>query len=84
MLCVWPVLGLEGSNARFSSFLLRISHVRDFITKYQGPEGSIPFTLTTSLPFQELRDETLTLEEAKLQNAVVVQRLQKMTNLSDS
>ncbi|NXN10447.1 UBX2A protein, partial [Indicator maculatus] len=55
----------------------RISHVRDFITKYQGSEGSVPFTLTTSLPFQELRNETLTLEEAKLQNAVVVQRLQK-------
>ncbi|NWI95854.1 UBX2A protein, partial [Pitta sordida] len=57
----------------------RISHVRDFITKYQGSEGSVPFTLTTSLPFQELQDETLTLEEAKLQNAVVVQRLRKTT-----
>ncbi|XP_025923871.1 LOW QUALITY PROTEIN: UBX domain-containing protein 2A [Apteryx rowi] len=57
----------------------RISHVRDFIAKYQGSEGRVPFTLTTSLPFQELRDETLTLEEAKLQNAVVVQRLQKTT-----
>ncbi|NXU32962.1 UBX2A protein, partial [Thalassarche chlororhynchos] len=57
----------------------RISHVRDFITKYQGSEGSVPFTLTTSLPFRELRDETLTLEEAKLQNAVVVQRLRKTT-----
>ncbi|KFU97584.1 UBX domain-containing protein 2A [Pterocles gutturalis] len=57
----------------------RISHVRDFITKYQGSQGSAPFTLTTSLPFRELRDETLTLEEAKLQNAVVVQRLQKKT-----
>ncbi|XP_057283614.1 UBX domain-containing protein 2A isoform X3 [Pezoporus wallicus] len=58
---------------------LRISHVRDFITKYQGSEGSVPFTLTTSLPFRELRDETLTLQEAKLQNAVVVQRLWKTT-----
>ncbi|NXU66618.1 UBX2A protein, partial [Horornis vulcanius] len=57
----------------------RISHVRDFITKYQGSEGSVPFTLTTSLPFRELQDETLTLEEAKLQNAVVVQRLRKTT-----
>ncbi|XP_072714525.1 UBX domain-containing protein 2A [Ciconia boyciana] len=57
----------------------RISHVRDFITKYQGREGSVPFTLTTSLPFRELQDETLTLEEAKLQNAVVVQRLRKTT-----
>ncbi|NXJ76953.1 UBX2A protein, partial [Trogon melanurus] len=57
----------------------RISHIRDFITKYQGSEGNVPFTLTTSLPFQELQDETLTLEEAKLQNAVVVQRLRKTT-----
>lgn len=63
----------------FSFSLLRISHVRDFITKYQGSEGSVPFTLTTSLPFRELQDETLTLEEAKLQNAVVVQRLRKTT-----
>lgn len=63
----------------FVFFLLRISHVRDFIMKYQGSERSVPFTLTTSLPFRELRDETLTLEEAKLQNAVVVQRLQKTT-----
>ncbi|KFP24176.1 UBX domain-containing protein 2A, partial [Colius striatus] len=57
----------------------RISHVRDFITKYQGSERSLPFTLTTSLPVRELQDETLTLEEAKLQNAVVVQRLSKTT-----
>ncbi|TFK08599.1 B- and T-lymphocyte attenuator [Platysternon megacephalum] len=55
----------------------RISHVRDFITKYQGSQGSVPFSLTTSLPFLELLDETLTLEEANLQNAVIVQRLQK-------
>ncbi|NXX89370.1 UBX2A protein, partial [Centropus bengalensis] len=57
----------------------RISHIRDFIMKYQGAAGSVPFTLTTSLPFRELRDETLTLAEAKLQNAVVVQRLWKTT-----
>ncbi|XP_035177915.1 UBX domain-containing protein 2A [Oxyura jamaicensis] len=57
----------------------RISHVRDFITKYQGSERRVPFTLTTSLPFRELQDETLTLQEAKLQNAVVVQRLRKTT-----
>ncbi|XP_032640763.1 UBX domain-containing protein 2A isoform X2 [Chelonoidis abingdonii] len=57
----------------------RISHVRDFITKYQGSQGSVPFSLTTSLPFLELLDETLTLGEANLQNAVIVQRLQKTT-----
>lgn len=47
--------------------------------QYQGVEGSVPFTLTTSLPFLELQDETLSLEEANLQNAVIVQRRQKTT-----
>uniref|UniRef100_A0ABM5GL45 UBX domain-containing protein 2A n=1 Tax=Pogona vitticeps TaxID=103695 RepID=A0ABM5GL45_9SAUR len=55
----------------------RISHVRDFITNYQGQPGRNPFMLTTSLPFRELLDESLTLEEANLKNAVIVQRLIK-------
>ncbi|XP_039201823.1 UBX domain-containing protein 2A isoform X4 [Crotalus tigris] len=53
----------------------RISHIRDFIIDYQRHQGRRPFTLTTSLPFQELLNESLTLEEANLKNAVVVQRL---------
>lgn len=57
----------------------RISHIRDFITSFQGPQGRCPFTLTTSLPFWELLDESLTLEEANLKNAVIVQRLKKDT-----
>ncbi|KAJ6631750.1 hypothetical protein lerEdw1_014645, partial [Lerista edwardsae] len=57
----------------------RIRHVRDFITSFQGPQGRCPFTLTTSLPFWELLDESLTLEEANLKNAVIVQRLKKDT-----
>ncbi|XP_042301884.1 UBX domain-containing protein 2A [Sceloporus undulatus] len=56
----------------------RISHVRDFITTYQGHQGRSPFILTTSLPFRELLNESLTLEEADLKNAVVVQRLKTM------
>ncbi|XP_053236836.1 UBX domain-containing protein 2A isoform X1 [Podarcis raffonei] len=55
----------------------RIWHVRDFIANYQGHQGRSPFTLTTSLPFHELLNESLTLEEANLKNAVVVQRLKK-------
>ncbi|XP_029451863.1 UBX domain-containing protein 2A [Rhinatrema bivittatum] len=55
----------------------RISQVRDFIERVQGCGGNFPFTLTTSLPLRELLDETLTLEEAHLQNAVLVQRIQK-------
>ncbi|KAM6458916.1 UBX domain-containing protein 2A isoform 2-T2 [Liasis olivaceus] len=53
----------------------RISHIRDFIIDYQRHQGRRPFTLTTSLPFRELLNESLTLEEANLKNAVVVQRL---------
>nr|XP_056712738.1 UBX domain-containing protein 2A [Euleptes europaea] len=55
----------------------RISHIRDFIINYPGSHGRSPFTLTTSLPFRELLDESLTLEEAHLKNVVVVQRLKK-------
>lgn len=55
----------------------RISHIKDFIEKYQGPQRSPPFSLATALPFLKLLDETLTLEEADLQNAVIIQRLKK-------
>ncbi|XP_038607136.1 UBX domain-containing protein 2A [Tachyglossus aculeatus] len=57
----------------------RVSHVRDFIRKYQGSARNVPFTLRTALPFLKLLDETLTLEEAELQNAVVIQRAEKTT-----
>ncbi|KAF7239420.1 UBX domain-containing protein 2A [Varanus komodoensis] len=57
----------------------RISHVRDFITNYDRQQGRSPFMLTTSLPFRELLNESLTLEQANLKNAVVVQRLKKDT-----
>lgn len=59
----------------FVLFHFRISHIRDFIIDYQRHQGRRPFTLTASLPFQELLNESLTLEEANLKNAVVVQRL---------
>ncbi|XP_031805433.1 UBX domain-containing protein 2A isoform X1 [Sarcophilus harrisii] len=54
----------------------RVSHVRDFIRKYEGPQRSRPFTLVTALPGLRLLDDALTLEEAELQNAVVIQRRQ--------
>ncbi|XP_039094205.1 UBX domain-containing protein 2A isoform X1 [Hyaena hyaena] len=54
----------------------RISHIKDFIEKYQGSQRSPPFSLATALPSLRLLDETLTLEEADLQNAVIIQRLQ--------
>ncbi|XP_008847067.1 UBX domain-containing protein 2A isoform X1 [Nannospalax galili] len=55
----------------------RVSHIKDFIEKYQGSQRSPPFCLATALPFLRLLDETLTLEEADLQNAVIIQRLKK-------
>ncbi|XP_069330965.1 UBX domain-containing protein 2A-like [Eulemur rufifrons] len=55
----------------------RVSHIKDFIEQYHGSQRSPPFSLATALPFLKLLDETLTLEEAALQNAVVIQRLQK-------
>ncbi|XP_077008335.1 UBX domain-containing protein 2A isoform X1 [Tamandua tetradactyla] len=55
----------------------RVSHIKDFIEKYQGPQRSAPFSLATGPPALRLLDETLTLEEADLQNAVIIQRLQK-------
>ncbi|XP_067098028.1 UBX domain-containing protein 2A isoform X1 [Osmerus mordax] len=50
----------------------RISDVQDFVSRCQrnGP----PFILTTSLPFRELLEEELSLEEADLAHAVIVQR----------
>ncbi|XP_016040890.1 UBX domain-containing protein 2A isoform X2 [Erinaceus europaeus] len=57
----------------------RVSHIKDFIEKYQGSQRSPPFSLATALPSLKLLDEALTLEEAHLQNAVIIQRLQKTT-----
>ncbi|XP_069461975.1 UBX domain-containing protein 2A [Ambystoma mexicanum] len=62
----------------------RISHVREFIERIQRSGGRVPFTLTTSPPLHEPLDEKLTLEEARLQNAVLVQRLQKSQTLRTS
>ncbi|XP_023612217.1 UBX domain-containing protein 2A isoform X2 [Myotis lucifugus] len=57
----------------------RISHIKDFIEKYQGSQRSPPFSLATALPCLRLLDEALTLEEADLQNAVIIQRLHRTT-----
>ncbi|XP_061602516.1 UBX domain-containing protein 2A [Cololabis saira] len=50
----------------------RIADVQDFVARCQ--RSCPPFTLTTSLPFRELSDKELSLEEADLANAVIVQR----------
>nr|AAI43299.1 UBXN2A protein [Homo sapiens] len=61
----------------------RVSHIKDFIEKYQGSQRSPPFSLATALPVLRLLDETLTLEEADLQNAVIIQRLQKTASFRE-
>ncbi|CAI5683275.1 unnamed protein product [Oreochromis niloticus] len=50
----------------------RIADVHDFVSRCQ--RSCPPFVLTTSLPFRELTDKELSLEEADLANAVIVQR----------
>uniref|UniRef100_A0A8C7XUQ2 UBX domain protein 2A n=1 Tax=Oryzias sinensis TaxID=183150 RepID=A0A8C7XUQ2_9TELE len=50
----------------------RILDVYDFVARCQ--RNCPPFTLTTSLPAQELSHRDLTLEEADLAHAVIVQR----------
>ncbi|XP_053565611.1 UBX domain-containing protein 2A isoform X2 [Bombina bombina] len=57
----------------------RVSDLRDFIKKIPGKSVNIPFTLATFFPLRELLDETITLQEAQLQNSVLVQKLQKMS-----
>lgn len=53
-------------------YCCRISDVQGFVEKAQS--SSSPFILTTSLPFRELTQGNLSLEEADLTNAVIVQR----------
>lgn len=50
----------------------RISDVQDFVTRCQ--RTCPPFILTTSLPSRELNEVELSLEQADLGNAVIVQR----------
>ncbi|XP_069829185.1 UBX domain-containing protein 2A [Dendropsophus ebraccatus] len=55
----------------------RISDVRNFVERLPCKSERIPFTLATSFPLQDLLDEAVTIQEARLQNAVLVQRRQK-------
>ncbi|XP_073530160.1 UBX domain-containing protein 2A [Phyllobates terribilis] len=57
----------------------RISDVRNFVEGIPCKSQKIPFLLATSFPLRNLLDETLTIQEAQLQNAVLVQRVQKST-----
>ncbi|KAE8605210.1 hypothetical protein XENTR_v10015026 [Xenopus tropicalis] len=57
----------------------RISDVRDFLERIPCKPGNAPFTLATSFPLHDLLDESLTIQEAELQNSVLVQKLQRTT-----
>ncbi|XP_040283356.1 UBX domain-containing protein 2A [Bufo bufo] len=57
----------------------RISDVKNFVERIPCKSEKTPFTLATSFPLRDLLDETVTIQEARLQNSVLVQRLQKTT-----
>ncbi|XP_006013082.1 UBX domain-containing protein 2A isoform X2 [Latimeria chalumnae] len=62
----------------------KISHIRAFVENIQGATHGTFFTLATSFPYRELRDETLNIQEADLHNAVIVQRLSKIDTVRSS
>ncbi|XP_072323831.1 NSFL1 cofactor p47-like isoform X2 [Scyliorhinus torazame] len=53
----------------------RISDIRQFIIQHRPTFATSSFVLMTTFPNKELSDEEQTLQEAKLLNAVIVQRL---------
>ncbi|XP_023659989.1 NSFL1 cofactor p47-like [Paramormyrops kingsleyae] len=53
----------------------RVSDVRRFIVGSRPAMAAVEFLLMTTFPNKELRDESLTLSQAGLLNAVIVQRL---------
>ncbi|XP_041365866.1 NSFL1 cofactor p47-like [Gigantopelta aegis] len=53
----------------------RVSDIRNFITSSRPQYATAEFILQTTFPSKELTDNSQTLEEAKLLNAVIVQRL---------
>eukprot|EP00064_Thunnus_orientalis_P015269 superscaffoldBa00002797_g15319 len=67
-----PVTSLQIWLADGRRLVQRITDVQDFVARCQ--RSCPPFILTTSLPFRELNDKELSLEEADLANAVIVQR----------
>ena len=56
-------------------FCFRISDVRSFVVSSNPESASRPFVLMTTFPNKELSDENLTLSDAKLLNALVVQKM---------
>lgn len=53
----------------------RVSDVRQFLVGARPAMAAREFVLMTTFPNKELSDEGLTLQQANLLNAVIVQRL---------
>ncbi|KAG7323082.1 hypothetical protein KOW79_012784 [Hemibagrus wyckioides] len=53
----------------------RVSDIRQFVVNARPAMAATEFVLMTTFPNRELTDESLTLKEANLLNAVIVQRL---------
>ena len=53
----------------------RISDIRSFVISSSPESASRPFVLMTTFPNKELTEEQLSLSEAKLLNALVVQKM---------
>lgn len=52
-----------------------INDLRMYVVNSRPNYAASPFSLSTSFPPKELTDEHLTIEAAKLQGAVVIQKL---------
>lgn len=67
----------RSSSCLISSFSLfvRVSDVRQFVANARPALAATEFVLMTTFPNKELTDESQTLKEANLLNAVIVQRL---------
>ncbi|KAM5163213.1 UBX domain-containing protein 2A isoform 1-T1 [Mantella aurantiaca] len=57
----------------------RVSDVRQFLESIPCKSEKLPFKLASSFPLCDILDETITIQEAHLHNAVLVQRLQRTT-----
>lgn len=56
--------------------LIRVSDLRQFVVGARPSMAAREFVLMTTFPNKELSDESQTLQEANLLNAVIVQQLQ--------
>jgi len=51
-----------------------VGDIRGFINASRPGQSSVPYTIGTTFPNRVLDNDSLTIEAAKLQNSVIVQR----------